>query len=270
MKILLCTNGSSYTARALDLGVRVARKAASAVDILVVAKRDREEKARQMAEKAAADLETAGIPVAIHRRSGQMTEEVVLQAQAASYDLVIIGGRERRGVMRLLLGSPALRVTEHVPASVLVVKGQARDLKQFLVCSSGGPTSERTVRFAGRLARALGASVILLHVMSQLPLTKSAVLDDLEASAEELIRRGSPEGVHLGRMLDLLATEGRTGHAVIRRGLVRDEILAESREGQYDLIVIGAHITPGLNARLVEDLSAAILLTANRPVLVVR
>ena len=270
MKILLCTNGSSHAARALDLGVRVAQRAASDVDILVVVERDREEEARQMAEGAAADLETADIPVTIRQRTGRLADAVVLQAQTAPYDLVVIGSRGRRGVMRLLLGSVALHVTGHALASVLVVKGRTRDLKRFLVCSSAGPVSEHTVRFAGRLARALDASLTLLHVMSQLPLAEDAVPDDLEASAEELIQRGSQEGVHLRQMLDLLATEGQAGRAVVRHGLVRDEIIAEAREGRYDLLVTGAHVTPGLDARLVEDLSADILLAANRPVLVVR
>ena len=130
-------------------------------------------------------------------------------------------------------------------------------------------TSVTTVRFAGRLARALEASVTLLHVMSQLPLAEDASLDDLEASAEELIQRGSREGGHLSRMLALLAAEGKTARAVVRHGLVRDEIIAEAREGRYDLLVTGAHVTPGLNARLVGDLSTDILLAANRPVLVV-
>jgi hypothetical protein len=57
MRILLCTNGSSHTARALKMGVRVAQRAASDVNILVVAERDREKEARRMAETAAADLE---------------------------------------------------------------------------------------------------------------------------------------------------------------------------------------------------------------------
>ena len=270
MKILLCTNGSSHAARALDLGVRVAQRAASDVDILVVVERDREEEARRMAEVAAADLETAGVPVTIRQRTGRLADAVVLQAQTAPYDLVVIGSRGRRGVMRLLLGSVALHVTGHALASVLVVKGRTRDLKRFLVCSSAGPVSEHTVWFAGRLARALDASLTLLHVMSQLPLAEDAVPDDLEASAEELIQRGSQEGVHLKQMLDLLATEGQAGRAVVRHGLVRDEIIAEAREGRYDLLVTGAHVTPGLDARLVEDLSADILLAANRPVLVVR
>ncbi len=269
MKILLCTNGSSYTARALDVGVRVAQKAASAVDILVVAERDREKEARHQADVAVADLEAAGVPVALHRRTGRIAEEVVRQTQAAPYDLVVIGSRGRRGVMRLLLGSAALHVTGHALASVLVIKGRTRDLGRFLVASSAGPMSERTIQFAARLARALEASVTLLHVMSQLPLAEDALPNDLEASAGELIRRGSREGVHLSRMLALLAAEKVATRAVVRHGLVRDGIIAEAREGRYDLLVIGSHVTPGLDARLVDDLSADILLAADRPVLVV-
>jgi nucleotide-binding universal stress UspA family protein len=270
MKILLCTNGSPYTVRALNLGIHIARAMVNSVDVLVVVERGQEEEVRRLSEAAAADLEEAGVSVTIHRRTGRMAEEVVRQAQATPYDMVIIGSRGRRGVMRLLLGSVALRVSEYAPASVLVVKGRPRDLKRFLICSSAGPVSEHTVQFAGRLARALGASTTLLHVMSQLPLAEGAALDDLEASAEELIQRGSREGVHLGQMLDALAVEGKAARAVVRHGLVLDEIMAEAREGRYDLLVTGAHVTPGLDARLVDDLSAGILLAADRPVLVVR
>jgi len=270
MKILLCTDGSSHTVRALNLGTRVACAAASSVDILAVVERGQEEDISRLVEATTADLEEAGIPVAIHRRPGRIAEEVVRQAQVTPYDLLIIGSRGRRGVVRLLRGSVALHIAKHTPASILVVKGHTRDLKRFLVCSSAGPVSEHTIRFAGRLAQALEASVTLLHVISQLPLTEDAVLDDLGASAEELIRRGSREGVHLSQMLDLLAARGVATRAVARHGLVRDEIIAEAREGQYDLLVTGAHVTPGLNARLVDDLSAGILLAANRPVLVAR
>lgn len=253
------------------MGVRIAQRAANTADILVVLGHDQkqEEEARRAARAAAADLGEAGVAVAMLQRTGRTAEEIVRQAQTAPYDLVVVGSRGRRGIARLLLGSVALHVAEHAPASVLVVKGRARELRRFLVCSSAGPTSEHTVRFAAHLAQVLGSSVTLLHVMSQLPLGDCAAPDDLEASAEELIHRGSREGVHLSQMLDLLAAEGHTGRAVVRHGLVREEVIAEAREGRYDLVIIGAHITPGLSSRLVDDLSADILLDAKRPVLVV-
>ena len=270
MRILLCTNGSPHAAQGLDVGVRIAQRAASAVDVLVIDERNHGKEARRMGEAVAADLEAAGIPVTIHRRTGQVAEELIHQARAVSYDLAIIGSRGRRGIVRLALGSVALHISEHIPTPVLVVKGDVHDLERFLVCSSAGPVSKHTIQFAGRLARKINASVTLLHVMSQVPLVKDAFPDDLEASAQELIRRGSREGAHLNKMLALLTTEGITARAVVRHGLVRDEVIAEEQEGEYGLLVIGTHITPGLNSHLVNDLSAGILLAANRPVLVVR
>jgi len=271
MKILLCSNGSTWADRALRLGARIALAAASAVDVLVVARSDeRLEEVRKTAEAAAGELRAEGIAVAIRQCMGQLAEEIIRQAHVAPYDLVVIGSRGRSGIKRLLLGSMAAQVAEHVPTSVLIVKGRRQKLERFLVCSAAGPVSERAVDFAGRLARQVGASVTLIHVMSQLPLTQEAHLTDLQAPAEELIQRRSREGDHLNQMLDLLAAKGTKARAIVRRGLVVDEIIAESKEGQFDLLAIGAHITPGISNLLAGDIAEQIVLAADMPVLVVR
>ncbi len=271
MKILLCSNGFAWANRALEVGVQIALATASAVDVLAVAQHTgRLEEVSKTVEAEIGDLQAAGVPVVVRQSVGRMAEEASRQAQAAPYDLVVIGSRGRRGVKRLFLGSVAAHVIEHAPTSVLVVKGRSRALKRFLICSAAGPASEHAVRFAGQLALAVGASVTLIHVMSQLPLTGEASLADLHAPVEELIQRRSREGVHLSRMLDLLAAEGTRARAVVRHGLVVDEIVAEAEEGQFDLLVIGAHVTPGISSLLVGDLSEQILLAADMPVLVVR
>lgn len=270
MRILLCTNGTPHTARALELGTYLAKAIATEVDILVIGGDEREREAQQLAESTATELELSELPVTIYRRVGRMRQEIVTQAQSKPYGLVVIGSRGRKGMVRLLFGSVAIQVTEDSPASVLVVKGRHRRIRRILVCSAAGPVSEETIMFAGRLAKALGSSVTILHVMSQLPVSQEALLHDLEATAEDLIERGSREGAHLNRMLEQLAEEGMSARAVVRHGLVIDEIVAETQEGCYDLLVTGSHITPGVNAKLVDDLRADILLAVNRPVLVVR
>jgi nucleotide-binding universal stress UspA family protein len=271
MNVLICTNGTAWGNRALEVGKQIALAAARAVDILVTARHAEQlEEAVKAAEAAAIALQAEGITVTINQRSGRLARETIRQAHAASYDLVVIGSRGRRGTKRLLLGSVAATVTQQAPASVLVIKGRKRTLKRFLVCSAAGPASEQTVRFAGKLAQAVGASVTLIHVMSQLPATQKANMADLEAPADELIQRCSREGVHLTQMLALLAAEGPEARAVVRHGLVVDEIIAEAREGRFDLLVVGFHITPGIRPRLVDDLCERTLQAADIPVLVVR
>jgi nucleotide-binding universal stress UspA family protein len=161
-------------------------------------------------------------------------------------------------------------VTQEAPASVLVVKEQSGHQKKLLLCTSAGPRSKQTVQFAGELAPLLDASVTLIHIMSQVPLSERATIKDLGASAEELIENQSREGTHLSEMAAYLEDQHVDTHTVVRHGLVLDEILAEAREGDYDMIIIGAHSTPGLHPLLVEDVARDILLAAKCPVLVVR
>lgn len=94
-------------------------------------------------------------------------------------------------------------------------------------------------------------------------------MEDLEASAEVLIARGTREGQHLAEMLERLQAEDVEARALVRHGLVVDEVIAEAREGDYEMIITGSHRTPGVPARMVDDVAGRILLAAHRPVLVV-
>ncbi len=281
MKLLLCTNGMAHTNHALTVGQQLALRIAQAVDILVVDEKAGSgdsrliDAATKAAEAAGHELQAADIPVALHHQTGQMASSVVQQAQDVQYDLVVVGSRGRSGIIRLLFGSVAKEVAAHVPTSLLVIKGRARKFKRMLICTAAGPTSDQPVRFGGRLAGSLRLSVTLLHVMSQLTMRMTFSLDnepEETVSGDELVENGLGwhEGEHLQKMLKLLANQGVKARALVRQGLVIDEILTEAQEGRYDVIVVGAHIAPGVSSFLVEDFAKNVLLSANRPVLIVR
>jgi hypothetical protein len=270
--MLLYSDGSAMSSQALELGKRIAIAMASAVDILAIARAiDRREAANAEIEAAAAELRAADISTTVYQRPGLVTRELMGQARAVDYDIVVIGSRGRRGIRRLVAGSRACSILGGLATSVLVVKGRPREvIDQILLCSAAGPTSEKTTRFAARLARALDAAVELLHVMSQVSLDEEAEAADLEAEAEELMERNAREGIHLEDMLAILRAEGVEAEALVRHGLVVEEIVAEARNGHFDMLVIGAHTMPGIESILSSDLAARIMLLANRPVLIVR
>jgi nucleotide-binding universal stress UspA family protein len=56
----------------------------------------------------------------------------------------------------------------------------------------------------------------------------------------------------------------------VRHGFVIDEILAEAQEGDYDLLIIGAHVARGLSRWLLDNVTARLLEETQLPVLVVR
>ena len=71
-------------------------------------------------------------------------------------------------------------------------------------------------------------------------------------------------------MLEILRAEGVKAKALVRHGLVVDKIIAEAQDGHFDMLLIGAHTTPGIEGLLSSDLAKQIMLSANRPVLIVQ
>ncbi len=183
---------------------------------------------------------------------------------------MIVGSRGRRGITRFLLGSTAARLARYCPIPVLIVKGKRRRLNKILVCTAGAECGEKDTEFAGRIAALTGASITVLHVMSQLPLTPEAEMSDLENTTEDLLSSDAREAVHLRKDLQILRDLKVEGEAKVRHGLVVDQILAEAEKEDYDLIVVGAHIATGLLRFVLNDVTEEIVLNSDGPVLVVR
>ena len=168
------------------------------------------------------------------------------------------------------MGGTATRIVQYAKCSVLLVKAPHTALEKILVCTAGGEPGLRNVSIAGQVAVSAQAEVTVLHVMSQVALTEKTYLPELEAPADDLIARRTHEGVHLETALNALKSWGVSCAAKVRHGLVVDEIAAEARDGNYDLLVIGAHQARGLSRWLLDDVTAHVLEETQLPVLVVR
>lgn len=271
LRMLLYSDGSQLGRQALSLGTRIAVAIADTVDIMAIGKTaDRAEVAGEHVTAAAQKLEAAGISADVYRRPGNLTHELLDQAEVTDYDLIVVGSSGRKGITALIAGSRARSVLRGTTRSVLVVKGRERErIDEILVGSAACPASEQTIRFTARLARALDSSVALLHVMSQVALEERALAADLEAQADELMARGSREGIHLREMLAIMQQEGVDARPVVRHGLIVNEVVREAKEGDFDMLVIGAHQAPGIEGLLSTDLAEQIMLSVERPVLIV-
>lgn len=201
----------------------------------------------------------------------ELPDAVPEAAAETRAEIVVYGSRGRRGWSRLLLGSVAAYLERRLGCSLLVVRGEPRPVRKILIASSLHSDGLRPVEIAGRLAQRTGASVTLLHVMSQLPLHDEAPETPLQATAEEAISLETREGVLLSRSLALLQASGIPARAVLRHGLVLDELTAEMREGGYDLLVIGGHRSPAdlpFGSLLTEDVAEDILMATRAPLLI--
>jgi len=274
MRILVATTGSPHSEIALRFGAHIAASVGATPTLITVIRRVSDRPRAEAILARAPQLLQPMIPGAHTRiRLGHPAEEIIREAEEGSYNLVIIGERQRPdSVTRFLLGSTAERVVEHAPCPVVIAKGKIGPLLRILLCDSGADSRTLLGRFTTQLAELLtaGMEVTVLHVMSQISAGPGVSGRQLRADAEELIEKRAPEGELLDQDVRFLQQHNLHPRPKVRHGLVVDEIQAEARSGDYDLVVIGAHRGEGWRRILLDDLAHQVIAEIDRPVLVVR
>ncbi len=151
-------------------------------------------------------------------RRGEPVAEIAAEQVQSLYDFLVLktpesGPSEILGGILATLSTPLLAVRE-APAS----------FARILICTAGGEPGKADVRVGGWLARRLGAEVTLLHV---------------------LLDGGEPAPwvkAHLDAGLATLRALEVTSRTALRPARTAVQgILDETKEGGYDLIVLGRH-----------------------------
>ncbi len=203
-------------------------------------------------------------------RIGNMAVEIAREAEGGKYNLVIIGERHHLQSTIPLLRTDIERVADQSSIPVLFARGKARPCVRALLCEAGRqpPVLNRLIDHLEPLLQKL-SEITILHVMSQIAAAPRVPGWELEADAEALIEKHTREGQLLDQDLQTLKQSGVKLRAKVRHGRVVEEILAETRSGDYDLVVIGAHKVAGWDRFLLDDLAHEIITHADRPVLIV-
>ncbi|ELW1647690.1 universal stress protein [Enterobacter oligotrophicus] len=127
--------------------------------------------------------------------------------------------------------------------------------------------SDKAVRHAANLAKAEGASITLVNI---LPGSSRSLLRGFNADIRKfeayMTAESEKKMTDLKRLFDIAPEDI---HCVVRFGNVRDEIIKLSKEGEYDVIVIGSK-NPSITTHLLGSNAESILRYASIPVLVVR
>lgn len=275
MKVLLVTDGSSRAESALRFGAQITAKGSLPPTIFAVGQKSTQNLSSRMAThlERATELFQPYKETHLLIRTGDPFEQIIDEADQGAYDLVIMGDRRPGNTLqRFVFGSTAVRVAEYAPCSVLVVRGKVSKINRILLCDSGMAGSSLLGRLVVQLADILVGEedVTVLHVMSQVSAGPGVNGKDLRAGAEDLIEEHSLEGQILERDIQILDKPGIHASPKVRHGLVVDEILAEARSGDYDLVVMGAHSFSGERHFLLDNIAHQILRSIDRPILVVR
>jgi len=173
-----------------------------------------------------------------------------------SHEMVILAPGSRRLKVRDPrthgLDPLTLRILQESEVPVLLVKGETESLSRVLICTAAGEHGKTDVQVGGRLARRLGAAVTLLYVARRAAEAGPVARAHLERAAATL------------RSIDV-ASEVR----VRESDSPAAGILAEAREGNHDLVVLGVHDPGSRSFFKIHDVTLQVIAAADRPLLVV-
>lgn len=272
MNILVATGGSLHSTTAVQFAAQLASQPEDTLTLLTVMK-SKSEQAHIILGDTQKLIERPNLQLRTSIRHGQPAEEIVRETEEGEYDLVVVGDRQHHTlVTRFLLGSTASRVVEHAPCPVIIAKGRVNLVRRMLLCDSGFVQPSLVSRFASQMAGLIerAEALTILHVMSQIGAGPGVPGTQLRATTAELMEAQSPEGQILENDLELLAPFPIQTQPKVRHGCIVDEILAEAQEGEFDLVIIGAHRGEGWRRILLDDLAHQIITHIDRPILVLR
>lgn len=271
MRILICSDGTDPADNPTRLGGLIAGPCHSPTTLLgIVEDPTQEEALRRALESEANMLRQKEVTPEIVVRTGEPILQILAETTANEYDLAIIGAR-RKGTGGLYWRpEKTYEVIKAVPPPVLVAIGTCDRVQRILVCTGGKKYIDDAVELAGEIAQCVKGTITLLHVMAEPPAIYADLLR-LEEDVDRLLRSDSELGRNLRGQKEELEKLGLTVEVRIRHGLALDQIFAEVREGEHDLIVTGTSQARGpFRHYIMGDLTRGILNRADCPVLVAR
>jgi len=271
MKILFCSDGSSQAENSVRFGALIAAACQAEASILgIVEKAGEEDAILQALRRAQEILKEYHLNAELITKAGRPVREIIKRTQETRYDLVVVGA-VRKGTRRSLwMSARVYKIIESVEPPVLVVIGSSKQLRRILVCDGGTHKADAAVRFAGEIARHLNASVDLLHVLAEPPAVY-ANLVRTEDDASQILQSNSMLGRCLRSQKELLEKMTVRCEVLLRHGLVLDQLLAELRRTEYDLVVAGSSPSDDrLRRYIMGNVTREIVNRAELPVLVVR
>ncbi|MFP3237903.1 MAG: universal stress protein [Caldivirga sp.] len=139
-KILVATDGSQYSDKAVDVAIRLAKVFNSSLYIIHVVEEDKVAMAtsampimasiiddmvkagNEILSKAKARAVDMGVNAETILARGNAADKILETAERLNVDLIVVGSRGLRGLARFLLGSVSEKVARHSNKPVLIVK----------------------------------------------------------------------------------------------------------------------------------------------------
>lgn len=274
-ELLIATNGFRRTWAAIEYGAWLAELAGVKVTLLGVSEKSSfatttdPRPLESIFARAEELFQKKGVQYSLERRNGD-AENIIPEIANRGDFLTVVSPLGRSRIRHWLTGRSFRVLMEQIKGPILHVPDVRLPLRHVLISSGGLGYEVDAENLAMQVATISRADVTLLHVIPptdfDYPTTRNVRehmrdLQDTDTILGRSLRKG----------LDIAQAAGLNAKLITRQGHIAEEILAEVRQGNYDMLCMGSrYSTHALRQLYTPNITAEVAEVANCPVLTVR
>jgi nucleotide-binding universal stress UspA family protein len=274
-ELLITTNGFKGTWFAVEYGAWLAEILKMKIMLLGVtevhnpAAIDDQHPLEDVFERAVSLFQEKGLAYNLEVRNGEAEQVIPEKANSGDY-ITVVSPLGRTQIRRLIVGRSIRPLMERIQGPILYVPEMRLPLKKILISAGGLGYEADAENLALQVATANQAEVTILHVVPptdlEYPTTRG-----LRGHTKDLAKTDTLPGRSLRHALEIAQNAGLTARAIARQGIIVEEILAEVREGNYDMVCMGSSYSAHtLRQYYSPNVTAEVAISAHCPVLTAR
>jgi nucleotide-binding universal stress UspA family protein len=272
MELLIATNGYRETWHAIEYGAHLAKSMGMKITLLGLTEKlnpaaiDDHHPLEEIFESAVSLFKDGGVDYRLEVQNGE-AEKVIPQIANNGDYLVVISPLGRSQLKRWLTGRSLRLLMEKITSPLLYVPEVRIPLKHILICIGGLGYAETTEELAFQVAGANNALATIMHVIPPTDLDYPTTREVL-SHTNDLAETDTLLGRNLKKGLEIANKYGLNANSIVRQGNIVEEILAEVKSGEYDLVCLGSpystqtlrqYYTPNVTAEVAEALHCPVL-----------
>lgn len=203
--------------------------------------------------------------------TGHPAEEIIKASEEFDVDLIVTGSAGRTGIEELLLGGVSQKVLKYSKKSVLIIKKSFKKLDKILFASDGSTYAHKALKW---IINSKLPNTANIHVLSVVPQLDNILLQESVVSKERIkaimdVHRKAANLVVENSKKELKDRFVKVNGEVLD-GDPANEIVIMSKEGKYDLVVVGAKGLSCVEAFLLGGVTRKVAKLAGSSVMIVR
>jgi nucleotide-binding universal stress UspA family protein len=242
--LLITTNGFKGTWPSIEYGTWLAATLEKKISLLGVTENinpaaiDDHHPLEDVFARAVELFQQQGVDYSLEVQNGNAEEIIPRKAKQNDF-IVLLGPLGRPQIRRLLTGRSIRHLMEEIEQPILYVPQSKLPLKKILICIGGLGYEVTAEHIAMQMAMKSRAEITFLHIVPPIDLDYPTART-VSKNWQTLNETDTPIGKSLRQAMEIAKSEGLTANIKARQGNVVEEILAEVKKENYDLLCMGS------------------------------